>query len=55
VHDVLGREVAVLVDGTLEAGEHTVSFDARDLASGTYVYRLTAGASSQSRTMTLMK
>jgi len=42
VYDMLGREVATLVDGQQTPGEHRVSFDARGLSSGTYHYRLTA-------------
>ncbi len=53
VYDVLGREVAVLVDGTLEAGQHTATFDARGLSSGTYVYRLVTGQTVQTGRMTL--
>ncbi len=40
VFDLLGREVARLVDGRLEPGRHLVRFDAGRLASGVYVYRL---------------
>jgi hypothetical protein len=40
VHDVLGREVAILANETVPPGTHTVSFDARGLASGVYFYRL---------------
>lgn len=40
VYDVMGREVAVLVDEALPAGEHQIAFDAHALASGTYLYRL---------------
>jgi hypothetical protein len=43
VYDVLGRQVAVLVSGTVEAGTHTATFDARGLSAGTYVYRLQVG------------
>jgi len=40
VHDLTGREVAVLVDGAQGAGRKSVTFDARGLASGVYFYRI---------------
>lgn len=55
VYDVLGREVAVLVDGALPAGPHAVTFDAGPLPSGVYVYRLEAGGTVLSKRMTLVK
>jgi glucose/arabinose dehydrogenase len=55
VYDLLGREVAVLVDGYTEAGSHSVRFNAAGLASGTYVCRLTAGAEVQTRMMMLVR
>ena len=55
VYDVLGRRVRVLVDGPVAAGRHTFAFDARDLPSGTYVYRLDAGSFTQTRMMLLVK
>lgn len=57
VYDVLGQRVATLVDDeSMTAGQHTVSFDARDLASGVYLYRLKAGTQFvQSRQMLLVK
>jgi hypothetical protein len=42
VYDLLGREVAVLVDGVQEAGPHTARFDGSALASGLYLVRLDA-------------
>ncbi|MDX1419073.1 MAG: T9SS type A sorting domain-containing protein [Rubricoccaceae bacterium] len=54
VYDVLGREVAVLVDGYREAGAHQAVFDARGLAAGTYVYRLTAGAEATTGRLTVL-
>lgn len=42
VYDVLGREIANLADGQQKAGYHQVTFDARQLASGMYVYQLAA-------------
>lgn len=55
VYDILGREVAVLVDGVLPAGTHHVTFDATGLASGIYVYRLTSGDQSITRRMLLIR
>jgi len=55
VYDVLGREVAVLVNGTLSAGSHSVNFDASNLTSGVYMYKLEAGGMSQTKRMTLVK
>jgi hypothetical protein len=55
VFDLLGQEVAVLVDGILDTGEKIVEFDARDLASGIYVYQLRAGQSAQSRKMMVVR
>ena len=43
VYDVLGREVAVLVDDSQTAGGHTARWDAGGHASRAYVYRLAAG------------
>ena len=55
VYDVLGQAVAQLVDGELAAGTHEVSFDAGDLPSGIYLYRLVTPAGSQARSMMLVK
>ena len=55
VYDLLGHEVAVLVDGSQPAGQHTVRFDGGDLPSGSYVYRLQVGEEVVARTMTLVK
>lgn len=43
VYDVLGREVARLVDGALEAGQHSVTLQARNLPSCVYIARLQVG------------
>ena len=40
VYDLLGREVALLVDGVRQAGTHRVRFDASGLPSGMYIYRI---------------
>ena len=55
VYDLLGREVERLVDGSVAAGRHTVTFEAGDLPSGLYVYRLTTPAGSFTQTMLLLK
>ena len=55
VYDLLGREVARLVDGEMGAGHHTVVFEGRGLASGIYVYRMFSGSFEQHRTMLLVK
>ncbi len=55
VYDVVGREVAVLVNGVMPAGAHSVSFDASNLSSGVYLYKLEAGGQVLTRRMTLMK
>ncbi len=55
VYDLLGREVAVLVNGVQSAGAHSVTFDASNLNSGMYVYHLTSGNSRLTGKMTLVK
>ncbi len=55
VYDLLGREVRVLVNGVLSAGNHNVQFDGSGLASGVYIYRVVAGERVESRKMQLMK
>ncbi len=55
VYDLLGREVAVLVNDIMPAGEHFVTFDASNLSSGVYIYRLTVGSEVITKRMTLMK
>ncbi len=55
VFDVLSREVATLVEGELNPGEQSVVFDAKNLPSGVYFYRLSAGSFVEQRKMVLMK
>ena len=55
VFDLLGREIATLVDEVKSAGNHTVSFDGSTLTSGTYFYRLASGSSLQTRAMILLR
>ncbi len=55
IFNVLGQEVATLVHATLNAGRHAVSFDARNLATGLYIYRITAGEFTSVKKMLLVK
>ncbi len=55
VYDLLGREVAVLVNEKKQPGSYDATFDASGLASGVYIYRMTAGSFVQSRKMVLVK
>ena len=55
VFDMLGREVAALVNEVKEPGTYTVQFDASGLASGVYLYRLTAGSFVQTRKMIVVR
>lgn len=55
VYDVMGREVAVLVDETRPAGPHAVEWDARGLAAGPYLVRLSAGAERRTATVVVQR
>lgn len=55
VFDISGRRVASLVNGFQPAGEHKVSFNASNLSSGVYVYRLEASGHTLSKKLTLLK
>jgi CubicO group peptidase (beta-lactamase class C family) len=55
VFDLLGREVAVLVNEKKEPGSYVATFNATGLASGVYIYRLVGGGSSQTLKMVLMR
>jgi hypothetical protein len=55
VYDVLGREVAVLVNEVKQAGFHTVDFNASNLASGIYFYKIEAGDFNAVKKMMLVK
>jgi hypothetical protein len=55
VFNLLGQEVASLVNGTMTAGAHEVSFDASRLASGIYMYKIVAGNYINTRKMLLLK
>jgi len=60
VYDMMGRQVATLVNGQQAAGRYDASWNGRNdsgstVASGVYIYRLTAGTFVESKTMLLMK
>jgi hypothetical protein len=55
VYDMLGREVAVLVNEPKPAGNYTVKFDGSGLASGVYIYRLAAGNFVDTKKLVLLK
>jgi hypothetical protein len=55
VFNLLGERVLILVDQLRESGRHAVVFDAGDLASGVYVYRLSAGGSNVARKLVLLR
>ena len=55
VFDVLGRKVATPVNEQLSAGTYKQIFNAEDLSSGVYFYRLTAGGYTQTKTMVVLK
>ncbi len=55
VYDLLGREVAVLVDAQQTPGIYSIRFDASSLSSGVYLYRMQCGSFREVRSMLLMK
>ncbi|MFZ1979191.1 MAG: T9SS type A sorting domain-containing protein, partial [Bacteroidota bacterium] len=55
VYDVLGREVATLVNEVKSQGNHTVTFNAINMASGVYFYRLQSSTFTQTKKMLLLK
>lgn len=55
IYDVLGKDIAVVVDGELEPGKYKVNFNASGLPSGVYFYHLKAGKFSSVKKMILLK
>ena len=55
VFDMTGRVVSTLLDGSKNAGSHTVPFDASTLASGIYFYQLKGSFGVQTRSLTLIR
>lgn len=55
VYDILGKEVAVLVNANLKPGEYELQFNASNLTSGIYFYKITAGNFTDTKKMLLIK
>ncbi|HMQ81171.1 MAG TPA: T9SS type A sorting domain-containing protein, partial [Ignavibacteria bacterium] len=55
VFDLLGKEVIKLVEGELSPGIYEVDYDASNLPSGVYFYKLVSGEFSESKRMVLVK
>ncbi|MBX7046209.1 MAG: T9SS type A sorting domain-containing protein [Ignavibacteria bacterium] len=55
VYDITGKEIAVLVNEAKQAGYYSVSFDGKNLSSGVYFYKLTAGSFTTEKKMVLVK
>jgi hypothetical protein len=55
VYDILAREISTLVDKELEPGKYKVDFDAKNLPSGVYFYRLEAGKFASVKKMVLVR
>jgi hypothetical protein len=55
VYNIIGKEVATVINGFKQAGSYEVTFDASALSSGVYFYRLTSGSFSSTHKMTLVK
>jgi len=55
IYSVIGEEAAVLVDGIVQAGFYEITFDASNLPSGVYFYRLQAGSFVETKKMLLLK
>ena len=55
VYDIIGREIAALVNEVKQPGNYSVGFDASNLASGVYFYRMAAGDFTDVKKMVLIK
>jgi hypothetical protein len=55
IYDVLGKEVAVLVNKKKDAGKYTIEFNGSNFASGVYFYKLESGSFIQTKRMVLIK
>ncbi|MFZ4592438.1 MAG: T9SS type A sorting domain-containing protein, partial [Ignavibacteria bacterium] len=55
VYDLMGRDIATLVNEQLAPGTYETTFDGSALSSGTYFYKLTSGDFTQTKKLTLLK
>ncbi len=55
VYDILGKEIATLVNTNKEAGNYSIEFNANQLPSGIYIYRMQSGSFVSSKKMILLK
>lgn len=55
LYDAMGKKVAYIVNETLQAGEHSIRYDASHLAGGVYFYKMTSGDFSSTKKMILVK
>jgi len=55
VYNTLGKEIETLVDGYKSSGTYEISFNAKNLSSGVYFYRIVSGSYSATNKMLLLK
>ncbi|MCP4631565.1 MAG: T9SS type A sorting domain-containing protein [candidate division Zixibacteria bacterium] len=55
IYNLAGQKVETLVDGVLNAGQHSITWDASKYSSGIYFYKLNAGGKAYTKRMTLLK
>ncbi len=55
IYDITGKEVKTLINGELEAGIHLIDFDASNISSGIYFYKLTTSEFTETKKMVLLK
>jgi hypothetical protein len=55
IYNLLGEEVTTIVNSTQKAGKYEVTFNANNLATGVYIYRLETGSFTSSKKLMLMK
>jgi len=55
IYDILGREIATLLNEVKHPGNYEVKFDASELPSGVYLYRLEAGSFSSVKKLMLLR